>query len=302
MEEYIPEFKQREKTDRHLSFFVYILVMLGLVGVILILAVLLGVHMSRFFSTMMIGLRFIPQALPFHHRYFFLFTGWILILMVILLALSVIFWWYQWQLYKRRNLHFRRAKGLKNSLSRWVKEKYGIELSYLRGNEIHLSLREEERGTVFFVLWVIFTYVFGIIGFVLTLVAWYWLTADWFVHERGEEKFFNELSEALKDKGILFNAKIQTPVPPRSMILYIILMIIPGVNLIWSIWWSYVLFRDPNVHFDTHLFWETQLERIAGQKTSSPTDSPLEILKRRYAEGKITREEFEQMKKDLLAD
>ncbi|MBC7189697.1 SHOCT domain-containing protein [Candidatus Aerophobetes bacterium] len=79
-------------------------------------------------------------------------------------------------------------------------------------------------------------------------------------------------------------------------------MIIPGVNLIWSIWWSYVLFRDPNIHFDTHLFWETQLERIITQHTPSPTETPLEILKRRYAEGKITREEFEQMKKDLLAD
>ncbi len=35
-----------------------------------------------------------------------------------------------------------------------------------------------------------------------------------------------------------------------------------------------------------------------GQGPSAET--PLELLKRRYAKGEITREEFEQMKEDLL--
>jgi len=34
---------------------------------------------------------------------------------------------------------------------------------------------------------------------------------------------------------------------------------------------------------------------------TAPVESPLEVLKRRYAEGDIGRDEFERMKKDLLA-
>ncbi len=35
-------------------------------------------------------------------------------------------------------------------------------------------------------------------------------------------------------------------------------------------------------------------------RRSKSTESPLEILKRRYAEGSITKEEFEEKKNDIL--
>ncbi len=43
------------------------------------------------------------------------------------------------------------------------------------------------------------------------------------------------------------------------------------------------------------------LVRISSQRSSSspPSESPIDILKKRYARGEITREAFEQMKKDL---
>jgi|DewCreStandDraft_4_1066084.scaffolds.fasta_scaffold571715_1 putative membrane protein len=38
-----------------------------------------------------------------------------------------------------------------------------------------------------------------------------------------------------------------------------------------------------------------------GQGTLSRADSALEILKKRYARGEITKQEFEDMKRDVLA-
>ncbi|MFQ5814432.1 MAG: SHOCT domain-containing protein [Anaerolineae bacterium] len=37
-----------------------------------------------------------------------------------------------------------------------------------------------------------------------------------------------------------------------------------------------------------------------GQRTETSTEDPLDILRRRYARGEITREEYQSMREDLM--
>jgi putative membrane protein len=41
------------------------------------------------------------------------------------------------------------------------------------------------------------------------------------------------------------------------------------------------------------------LKKSGSTQDPTQTESPLDILKKRYAKGEISREEFEQMKKDI---
>jgi hypothetical protein len=302
----IPELRRRKETDRRLSFGVYLVIILIMVGLLIVIAASMGMY---FWAR---GTPWQAQHVLDPYPYFGPWvppdlagwvTGWIIGMVAIVIAMSIVHWWYQWQLYSRRNNHIERAKRLKMNLSRWLKEKHQIDLADWTSSDMQLSLREQPRSTAFFVLWVIFSYFFGVVGFILTLVTWYWLTLDYAIHERGELEFYRRASQKLKEKGISFDSEILYPLIPRNMVLYIVLMIIPGVNMVWGIWWLSVLFHDPNRHFETHEHWESQLENITGEPGPSITPgSPLDILKARYAKGEITKEDFEQMKKDLSAE
>lgn len=59
-----------------------------------------------------------------------------------------------------------------------------------------------------------------------------------------------------------------------------------GMHWFWWILWVIILFWIFIIPYD-----------IPGQKSKKET--PLEILKKRYAKGEITKEQFEQMKQDI---
>lgn len=67
----------------------------------------------------------------------------------------------------------------------------------------------------------------------------------------------------------------------------------------YSPWWGIVMFLFWALVIGGVAFLITRLVRQDSQTRSGGADSPLEILKQRYARGEITREQYQQMRGDL---
>jgi len=250
MAEAIAELQERGKTDRRLSFGLYLVFLL----VVIVLGIFVGV-----IGKWMAG-----------------FGAGKVISTVVSLLVAIYIWWYNWLLYKRRNEHFDRTKRLRSKLSTWMKEKFDTETESLMKVDPVLDRREAQHSNRLFVLWLILSYLgnlsslywplglFAIPAVVLGLLITYYLTMDYYYHEQGEIAFFGRMAEILHKKDIAFIATPTRPLHRRSYGLYIFLSII--TLGIFAIYWAYVIFRDPNQHFDSHDLWESELEKII-QKT-----------------------------------
>lgn len=249
MAESISELTERKLTDKRLSFGLYIIFLL----VVIVVGIATGLIAT-------------------------LFTGFGIgkvISILISFLVAIYLWWYNWLLYKRRNQHFDRIKKLKVSLSKLIKEKFDSETVDLEKTDPLLIKREAHHSKPLFILWLIFSYLgnlssfnrgffaFSVLSIILGLIVLYYLTVDYYYHEQGELAFFGKVGEILKGKNISFNCTLAHPLQRRRYGLYIFLSII--TLGIFTIYWAYVLFRDPNQHFDTHEFLESQLEQIIQQ-------------------------------------
>ena len=246
MAEAISEFQERTRTDRRLSFGLYLVFLL----VVIIISAIIG-GIGRWIAGFGTGK---------------------VISTVVSLLVAIYVWWYNWLLYKRRNEHFDRIKRLKTKLSSLIQEKFKAETETLVRVDPLLDRREAHHSNLLFDLWLILSYLglfhhllryfglFTLAAVIVGLVVLYYLTMDYYYHEQGEIAFFGRIAEILSKKGISFTTTPTNPLRRRSYGLYIFLSII--TLGIFALYWAYVIFRDPNQHFDTHDSWESELERV----------------------------------------
>ncbi len=246
MAKVITEFQERESTDRRLSFGLYLVFLLV---VIIMSGIVTGIG--------------------------WLFGGWGVGPVVSTVASAVVAiycWWYNWLLYSRRNNHFDRIKRLKASLAELLEEKTEAEKGTLNKTDSFLERKEAPRPNILFFLWLILSYLGSFSGFngflgvlsfislIVGLVVLYYLTTDYFYHEQGEIAFLQKVTAALGKEGTALTATPSNPLHTRSFGLYIFLSII--TLGIFCLYWAYVIFKDPNQHFDTHQVWESELKGI----------------------------------------
>ncbi len=67
-------------------------------------------------------------------------------------------------------------------------------------------------------------------------------------------------------------------------------------------WWMWLVWAGGFVIFLLLIYLLVAGLRNAGRPAGPPPETPLDILKKRYAKGEITRAEYEQMKKDLESE
>ncbi len=190
-----------------------------------------------------------------------LFAGTtVLVFTVLILALAVAFLYVIYLLIRRRNQHFARQQrffaDLQVALREAASRKGANVEAYLGSMEAtsrQAQIEETEKSAVLWVILLIVPFVDVIAG----LYILYFLTGDFFRHERREDGMLADASRALSALGTNFTFNRYNGIPSRSFVLYLILSIVTFG--LFEFYWEYVLIQDPNNHFNNHIQFEDAL-------------------------------------------
>lgn len=159
------------------------------------------------------------------------------------------------RLIKRRNQHFQRQTSFYEHVFKYLEEylknrddlDLGKELDELRNaiGEIQ-SAQGGERSPWF---WGVILPIAGLV-FGLLYVPWF-LMGDFYKHSRAQIKTNLSLKNFFRKAGLQNVALVAGyPLPKRRLWMYIVFTVLTfGAFLIY---WYYILFKDPNEHFEEH--------------------------------------------------
>lgn len=163
----------------------------------------------------------------------------------------------QFKLLSRRDKHFFRKATLFKDIVECTKEVANEKGKLSSINQELIQLERLIDDEIFkprnAVLW----FILGLLG-IPALYSLYYLTADYPIHEAKEEEAAKLISDMLTKLGIAKNPiYYEKVIKQRDFKTYLLLSII--TLGIYSIYWTYNLYEEPNKHFDSEKRWEDQI-------------------------------------------
>ena len=211
-----------------------------------------------------------PPVSPFFPGLSSIVFALLLISILVGVIAAVLYLVLVYRLLNRCNEHFSRHRLLDVELLEAVRviaekrqvvngERYNALLHDVR----EAGIREREKPAFLWALLILVPYV----GIVSLLYILYSLTRDFPEHERRESTFLANVKSLVPADIPLTIARRAKPLQPRNFWLYLALSI---VTLgIFTLYWFYILIKEPNTHFAEHKNWEDQLvlslDSLSGQ-------------------------------------
>lgn len=170
---------------------------------------------------------------------------------------GIIYLYFFYIMIRRRNQHFSRQQRFASDLIttlRGAASKKSANIDALLGSmENSLGRSQVEETEKSAVLWVILMLV-PLVNIIAILYIFYFLTGDFYKHERWEDGMLSDIERALSTLGVQFVFHRNDAIPHRSYVLYIVLTIF--TLGIFGLYWEYVLITGPNNHFTNHAVFE----------------------------------------------